>query len=95
MLTLVTTLPAPTTDPFPIVIPLLITWIRIGSNKVIYQDTHNTIVFPPIQQSSSIITGFATSGPWAPLRFLGSIGCVAEKILTFGDIIVRSFIVTW
>ncbi|KAI1812139.1 hypothetical protein GGS20DRAFT_44171 [Poronia punctata] len=54
---LVTTLPAPTVHPFPIVTPGMM------------------VVFPPIQQSSPIVTGFAYSIP--SRRDCTSVSCVA------------------
>jgi len=52
----VTTLPAPTVTPLPIVTP--------GS----------TITLPPNQQSSPIVIGLPSSGPWIPFRRNGSSG---------------------
>jgi hypothetical protein len=63
---LVTTLPAPTTEPAPIVIPGM------------------TTTLPPIQTSSSMRTG---SEYWLPsARSVGSIGCPAVVMVTFGHV---------
>ncbi|KAI0542236.1 hypothetical protein GGR58DRAFT_301120 [Xylaria digitata] len=67
-----------TTLPAPMVVPLpMVT-------------PFSTTTLPPIQQSSPIIIGAPSSGPFVPLRTLGSVGCEPEKKEQLGPISVRS-----
>ncbi|KAI1195597.1 hypothetical protein F5X97DRAFT_241354 [Nemania serpens] len=49
-----------------------------------------TITFPPSQQSSPMVMGAPFSGPFVPLRTLGSVGWLPEKKEQLGPISVRS-----
>ncbi|KAI0408744.1 hypothetical protein F4802DRAFT_364555 [Xylaria palmicola] len=49
-----------------------------------------TMTFPPSQQSSPIVMGAPSSGPFRPLRTLGSVGWFPEKKEQLGPISVRS-----
>ncbi|KAI8949565.1 hypothetical protein F4801DRAFT_394951 [Xylaria longipes] len=49
-----------------------------------------TVTFPPNQQSSPMVIGAPSSGPFRPFRTLGSVGWLPEKKEQLGPIKVRS-----